>query len=304
MIRKNSGSLAFAISIERWKNRSTKTRGFGILHENVCTHVGGCRIDGKWGSEGERFPKRARIVGYWPRLENLLMTFLKLLAAIFGRSILASWVSQRATTSHVTIWVGCVKLAPEVISPWRWLHRNDYLLFSFLERIEWTPRLWNCLLRVNYRFSCYFSWALITVGRSKDDVSPTLRILVIVFILRNKQSLSLSRVPFSLWDSLKKRFEENRYSILCDRKRKGKVEKSWCSKNVNRVDPKEWWNVAITRWDYVNESVSRAKRPYANSNSGAIHYGHVIRKKMVLTVYTDFSLIYTNFEKISSNIIN
>lgn len=118
-----------------------------------------------------------------------------------------------------------------------------------------------------------------------------------------KQTISIfvSRSFFSL-----RFFEETiwRKSVLCDRKRKGKVEKSWCSKNVNRVDPKEWWNVAITRWDYVNESVSRAKRPYANSNSGAIHYGHVIRKKMVLTVYTDFSLIYTSFEKISSNIIN
>lgn len=118
-----------------------------------------------------------------------------------------------------------------------------------------------------------------------------------------KQTISIfvSRSFFSL-----RFFEETiwRKSVLCDRKRKGKVEKSWCSKNVNRVDPKEWWNVAITRWDYVNESVSRAKRPYANSNSGAIHYGHVIRKKMVLTVYIDFSLIYTSFEKIFSNIIN
>lgn len=62
------------------KSRSAKTRWFRNWYA--------CRTtDGKWGSEGERFPKRTRIVGYWPRLENLLMTFLKLLAAIFGRSI-------------------------------------------------------------------------------------------------------------------------------------------------------------------------------------------------------------------------
>lgn len=148
------------IDRKRWKNRSTKSVAKRVSNRpwNVCRRV----IQESEGAKVRDSRSEHRIVGYWPRLENLLMTFLKLLAAIFGRSI---WPpecrrGQQRRASQYGL-VGCVKLAPEVISPSRWSHRNGYyLLFPFLERNQTASSTMES--RVNFLLIFLLTWTLIT----------------------------------------------------------------------------------------------------------------------------------------------
>lgn len=145
------------IDRKRWKNRSTKSVAKRVSNRpwNVCR-----KIDGKWGSEGERFPKRApnRRILATPR--EPLNDISEIARGNIRPVDLASWVSQRATTSQYGL-VGCVKLAPEVISPSRWSHRNGYyLLFPFLERNQTASSTMES--RVNFLLIFLLTWTLIT----------------------------------------------------------------------------------------------------------------------------------------------
>lgn len=202
-----------------------------------------------------------------------------------------------------------------MISPWRWLHRNDYLYFSRFSNesnslVDYGIVYYSIyylyiviiiyIQRLNYPVSIFLSNYLGTdkdAWEVKNDVSnfhPTLSILVIVFILWNEQSLSCD--AFLLLSDCFKRFEKTRF---CDRR--GKTERK--SRKIVTLEKcqSSWFERAVERRDYamrLREWKRFLRKEYANSNSSAIHYGHVIRKK---TVVTDFTLAYTSFRKISSN---
>lgn len=147
-----------------------------------------------------------RIVGYWPRLENLLMTFLKLLAAIFGRSI---WVSQRATTSRVTIWVGWVrKIGARGDIPFT-LIASKRLLFTFsFPRTKSNGLLDYGIAR---KFSSYLSSYLDADNVGRQCFQQHYGFSSYCFRPVEQTAIFVTR---SFWDSLKKkRFEETRYFV-------------------------------------------------------------------------------------------
>lgn len=153
-----------------------------------------------------------------------------------------------------------------MISPWRWLHRNDYLYFSRSSNesnglVDYGIVYYSIyylyiviiiyIQRLNYPVSIFLSNYL---GTDKDawEVKNSL-------LFSSCETNSLCRAMLSFFFQIVSSDLKKLGFAIDAAKRKGKVEKSWRSKNVNRVDSKERWNVAITRWDYANGSVSCAK---------------------------------------------
>lgn len=157
---------------------------------------------------------------------------------------LASWVSQRATTSHVTIWVRKIGARGDI--PLTLIASKRLFTFFFLRTNQLaSSTMESFTARKLSSIDFLVTFLLDNLDRSKGDVSHFHQHygFSLLFSSCGTNSLCLCHDPFPLWDSLKKRFEElgTRYFVIDG---KGKVEKSWCSKNVDRVDPKEWWNVS------------------------------------------------------------
>lgn len=288
---KNSGSLALAISIEnvgKIAARSQSRSGFRIVRETCAGELS--KIDGKWGSEGERFPKRApnRRILATPR--EPLNDISEIARGNIRPVDLASWVSQRATTSRVTIWVGWVrKIGARGDIPFTLIASKRLFTFSF-SRTKSNGLLDYGIAR---KFSSYLSSYL-----DADNVGRQCFQQHYGF-----SSYCFHPVEQSFCHAMLLRFFEEetiwRNSVLCwQTSGKGKVEKSWCSRNVNRVDPKEWWNVA----DYTMRLRERKRLPRKKTVCQFQFRCNPLRIRYPKEEgYSDFTLICTNFQKISSN---
>lgn len=193
------------IDRKRWKNRSTKSVAKRVSNRpwNVCR-----KIDGKWGSEGERFPKRApnRRILATPR--EPLNDISEIARGNIRPVDLASWVSQRATTSRVTIWVGWVrKIGARGDIPFTLIASKRLFTFSF-------PRTKsNGLLDygIARKFSSYLSSYLDADNVGRQCFQQHYGFSSYCFHLVEQTAIFVTR---SFWDSLKKkRFEETRYFV-------------------------------------------------------------------------------------------
>lgn len=156
---------------------------------------------------------------------------------------LASWMSQRATTSHVTIWVRKIGARGDIsltlIASKRlftfFFLRTNQLASSTME--SFTARKLSSI-------DFLVTFLLDNLDRSKGDVSHFHQHygFSLFFILWNKQSLSLSR-SFSSLRFFEETIWRTRYSIFCNRRERKsrkivmleKCRSSWSERVVERL---------------------------------------------------------------------